>query len=65
MDSTKATRTRHLSTLLYYAHELCHRPVARDLGSRHFVALAIKVQLLHPVKPRAMIGRQWVDSSQV
>jgi hypothetical protein len=37
-------------------------PVAQDLGSWHFVALAIRVQLLHPMKPRATISQQWVDS---
>jgi hypothetical protein len=37
-------------------------PVARDLGSRRFATLAIKVQLLHPSKPRTTISQQWVDS---
>jgi hypothetical protein len=37
-------------------------PVARDLGSRCLATLAIKVQLLHPSKPRDTISQQWVDS---
>jgi hypothetical protein len=37
-------------------------PVTQDLGSWPLATLAIKVQLLHPSKPRATISQQWVDS---
>jgi hypothetical protein len=54
-------------TPLFSSAVLCLRAVslpsvAQDLGSRRLVSLAIKVQLLHPSKPRATISQQWVDS---
>jgi hypothetical protein len=50
---------------ILYSQAMSPPPVARDLSSRHFMALAIKVKLLHLVKPQATISQQWVDSFPV